>query len=216
MKDTVVADALVQRSFEQSKDKRVKESIQNIQKACKLFIKEGKKITHTGIGRYCEDFLGRPSGRTIHNDSKGIYKAIIYEYSKLNAEQSPITKQSAQDGLPLSASIRINNLETQVTTYKNIIETHFQQKSETSITSLSDTLKAGANNRDGASLVESNKLTRLQEQVVKKLLDGLIDVGEISKVESLAGAYYIYQDTRGIFLNESEVNALEKLIGDKR
>lgn len=212
MIDTLVADMLVDQAIQDNKDKRVKESVQNIQEACKKFLSDETNITFTGIGKYCEEVFGRPKERTIHNDHKDIYKPIIAAYSKLNRNNTLAGSRSSQNDIPVSVQIQINNLEKQNETLKNVLSKQFSDNADSTVISLVDTLRGGANERDGASLVGSNKLTTLQKNVIKKLLYALVDTDEISKVERGGEAFYVYKDTGGVFLNEREARSIEELI----
>ena len=119
--DTLVPDILVEQKKEESRDKRVKESLGFIQIACKVLLNEQEKITTTSVGKYCTSHFGKPTVRTLHNDNSNIYKMIINAYAKLAPKLDSTKEHDNLDDIPLVYRIRINNLETQNKTLKNIL-----------------------------------------------------------------------------------------------
>lgn len=213
--DTLVADILVEKSIKDNNDQRTRVSLKNIKAACKALIEERSTVSPTNVGNYCLEHYGKPSVRTLLNDSKGTYRPILDAYARFNPQSKAaksIAKSAKSQGVPTHVLIHIDMLEKRNKMLENILKEQFYTVNDQMLPSIDKTLKKGASSTDSAQLTDSQKLTRTETSAIKLLFHALTDY-EVCKVIP-AGTEETLMAVEGgeVILNARQFAAIKKLI----
>jgi len=214
--DFLFADSESEKMIEEAKDKRLKKGFENVSKACRALLLDGRKLTYKEIGEYCVENFKSPGKGAFDNGSESSfkYKKLIGFYKSL-IKVEPKDDNDELSGLPIGVKTYISQLEQRNSLLEKIQKEIDGKSLRTEVVSLTDTIKSHGFESDHANTVSAQGvLTNEQKKSLRVLL---FDLPECASDElELRGegemVYLFSKSTGAILLNPRQYNGLKELL----
>ena len=214
--DFLFADSESDKMKEEAKDKRLINGFENVSKACRALLLDGRKLTYKEIGEYCVKNFKSPGKGAFDNgsDSSYKYKKLIGFYRAL-VKVEPKDDNDEFSGLPIGVKTYISQLEQRNSLLEKIQKEIDGRSLRTEVVSLTDTIKSHGFESDHANTVSAQGvLTNEQKKSLRVLLFDLPECasdeleiqgeGEVVRLVSIS--------TGAILLNPRQYNGLKGLL----
>ena len=214
--DFLFADSESDKMIEKAKDKRLKTGFENVSRACRALLLEGRKLTYKEIGDYCVKHFKTPGKGAFDNGSESSkkYKILIGFYKSL-VKVEPRDDNDELSELPIGVKTYISQLEQRNSLLEKIQKEIDGRSLRTEVVSLTDTIKSHGFESDHANTVSAQGvLTNEQKKSLRVLLFDLPECasdeleiqgeGEVVRLVSIS--------TGAILLNPRQYNGLKGLL----
>ncbi|WP_064602804.1 hypothetical protein [Photobacterium sp. J15] len=135
--DLEVAKNVVKALRLEHKDKRLQHGINAVEDACLHLIKKKMPITLETAATFIEEnkakYNGKPARRTVTNDHKGVYQAVVDAYIHFGVKKNEKDRKSSEKGGNSQEQVYIKLLEQKVRHLNNIIKENFKEKGALSV-----------------------------------------------------------------------------------
>ena len=214
--DFLFADSESDKMIEKAKDKRLKTGFENVSRACRALLLEGRKLTYKEIGDYCVKHFKTPGKGAFDNGSESSknYKILIGFYRAL-LKVEPKDDNDELSKLPIGVKTYISQLEQRNSLLEKIQKEIDGKSLRTEVVSLTDTIKSHGFESDHANtVVAQGVLTTEQKKSLRVLL---FDLPEYASEElEIQGddemVRLVSKSTGVILLNPRQYNGLKDLL----
>lgn len=213
--DFLFADSESDKMIEKAKDKRLKTGFENVSRACRALLLEGRKLTYKEIGDYCVKHFKTPGKGAFDNGSESSknYKILIGFYRAL-LKVEPKDDNDELSKLPIGVKTYISQLEQRNSLLEKIQKEIDGKSLRTEVVSLTDTIKSHGFVSDHANTVSAQGvLTNEQKKSLRVLLFDLPDYTDEFEFKGEGEMVHLFsKSTMKSLLNPRQYRGLKDLL----